>query len=96
MKNLTALLLISLLCSCHMTSADIPQSLLFLTAGKCCTKFTIHKIPAKQVASYRRTSSRCPRTAVIFTTNMGREFCVDPSQAWVKSHMDIVSRRPTL
>uniref|UniRef100_A0A4W5L8K5 Chemokine interleukin-8-like domain-containing protein n=1 Tax=Hucho hucho TaxID=62062 RepID=A0A4W5L8K5_9TELE len=83
MKTLTDLLLLGLLCSLLTTSAAVIK---MKTATECCMKFSA-RIPLKQVVSLRTTSSSCPRKALIFTTKKGKTLCVDPSEAWVQSHV---------
>ncbi|XP_070985696.1 C-C motif chemokine 13-like [Oncorhynchus clarkii lewisi] len=92
MKTLTALLLLGLLCSLHTTSAQGVNALETLT--DCCMKFSA-RIPLQQVVSLRTTSSSCPRKALIFTTKKGKTFCVDPSEAWVQSHVTKIESRST-
>uniref|UniRef100_A0A9J7XQG8 Chemokine interleukin-8-like domain-containing protein n=1 Tax=Cyprinus carpio carpio TaxID=630221 RepID=A0A9J7XQG8_CYPCA len=58
-------------------------------------EFSNVKIPLKLVTSYYRTSSSCPRRAIVFKTIKGREFCVDPETPWVKSHVAEVDKRTT-
>ncbi|XP_036837511.1 C-C motif chemokine 13-like [Oncorhynchus mykiss] len=91
MKTQTALLLLGLLCSLHTTSAQGVNALETLT--DCCMKFSA-RIPLQQVVSLRTTSSSCPRKALIFTTKKGKTFCVDPSEAWVQSHVTKIESRP--
>ncbi|XP_038824953.1 C-C motif chemokine 13-like [Salvelinus namaycush] len=91
MKTLTALLLLGLLCSLHTTSAGV---FALDTATECCMKFS-PRIPLKQVVSLRTTSSSCPHKALIFTTKKGKTFCVDPSEAWVQSHVTKIESRST-
>ncbi|XP_064868533.1 C-C motif chemokine 13-like [Oncorhynchus nerka] len=90
MKTLTALLLLGLLCSLHMTSAGVIK---LEKSTECCIKFSA-RIPLQQVVSFRTTSSSCPRKALIFTTKKGKTFCVDPSEAWVQSHVTKIESRP--
>uniref|UniRef100_A0A8K9WZE8 Chemokine interleukin-8-like domain-containing protein n=1 Tax=Oncorhynchus mykiss TaxID=8022 RepID=A0A8K9WZE8_ONCMY len=90
MKTLTALLLLGLLCSLHTTSACV---IALEIAPECCMKFSA-RIPLQQVVSLRTTSSSCPRKALIFTTKKGKTFCVDPSEAWVQSHVTKIESRP--
>uniref|UniRef100_A0A4W5L8J1 Chemokine interleukin-8-like domain-containing protein n=1 Tax=Hucho hucho TaxID=62062 RepID=A0A4W5L8J1_9TELE len=66
----------------HLFTAVIKMK----TATECCMKFSA-RIPLKQVVSLRTTSSSCPRKALIFTTKKGKTLCVDPSEAWVQSHV---------
>uniref|UniRef100_A0A4W5LUA3 Chemokine interleukin-8-like domain-containing protein n=1 Tax=Hucho hucho TaxID=62062 RepID=A0A4W5LUA3_9TELE len=89
MKTLTALLLLGLLCSLHTTSAAVIK---MITATECCINFRA-MIPLKQVVSVRTTSSSCPHKALIFTTKTGKTFCVDPSEAWVQSHVTKIESR---
>uniref|UniRef100_A0A8C7GRG3 C-C motif chemokine 13-like n=1 Tax=Oncorhynchus kisutch TaxID=8019 RepID=A0A8C7GRG3_ONCKI len=91
MKTLTALLLLGLLCSLHTTSAGV---IALEIAPECCMKFSA-RIPLQQVVSLRTTSSSCPRKALIFTTKKGKIFCVDPSEAWVQSHVTKIESRST-
>uniref|UniRef100_A0A8C7GRT9 C-C motif chemokine 13-like n=1 Tax=Oncorhynchus kisutch TaxID=8019 RepID=A0A8C7GRT9_ONCKI len=85
MKTLTALLLLGLLCSLPTTSAGV---IALEIAPECCMKFSA-RIPLQQVVSLRTTSSSCP----IFTTKKGKTFCVDPSEAWVQSHVTKIESR---
>ncbi|XP_070986180.1 C-C motif chemokine 4-like [Oncorhynchus clarkii lewisi] len=89
MKTLTALLLLGLLCSLHTTSAQRTSvmGISAMTARDCCVKFSPRRIPLGAVVSVSRTPSSCPRQALVFTTKKGNRFCVDPSQAWVQSHV---------
>uniref|UniRef100_A0A4W5Q129 Chemokine interleukin-8-like domain-containing protein n=2 Tax=Hucho hucho TaxID=62062 RepID=A0A4W5Q129_9TELE len=64
------------------------------TGTECCMKFS-EIIPLKKVVSLRTTSSSCPRKALIFTTIIGKAFCVDPSKAWVQSHVTKIESRWT-
>uniref|UniRef100_A0A8C8GKI0 Chemokine interleukin-8-like domain-containing protein n=1 Tax=Oncorhynchus tshawytscha TaxID=74940 RepID=A0A8C8GKI0_ONCTS len=88
MKTLTALLLLGLLCSLHVCVYVIKLE----TSTDCCIKFSA-RIPLQQVVSLRTTSSSCPRKALIFTTKKGKTFCVDPSEAWVQSHVTKIESR---
>uniref|UniRef100_A0A4W5LUE7 Chemokine interleukin-8-like domain-containing protein n=1 Tax=Hucho hucho TaxID=62062 RepID=A0A4W5LUE7_9TELE len=96
MKTLTDLLLLGLLCSLLTTSAQgMCVSVNALETGtECCMKFS-EIIPLKKVVSLRTTSSSCPRKALIFTTIIGKAFCVDPSKAWVQSHVTKIESRWT-
>ncbi|XP_071256586.1 C-C motif chemokine 13-like [Salvelinus alpinus] len=91
MKTLTALLLLGLLCSLHTTSAGV---IALEIATECCMEFSA-RIPLKKVVSFRAISSSCPRKALIFTTMKGKTFCVDPSDAWVQSHVTKIESRST-
>uniref|UniRef100_A0A8C1J7R7 Chemokine (C-C motif) ligand 39, duplicate 1 n=1 Tax=Cyprinus carpio TaxID=7962 RepID=A0A8C1J7R7_CYPCA len=65
--------------------------------SKCCgEEFSNVKIPVKLLTSYYRTSSSCPRRAIVFQTEAGKEFCVDPESTWVRSHVDKVDKRTTV
>uniref|UniRef100_A0A4W5K392 Chemokine interleukin-8-like domain-containing protein n=1 Tax=Hucho hucho TaxID=62062 RepID=A0A4W5K392_9TELE len=85
MKTLTDLLLLGLLCSLQTTSAQGMST-------DCCINFRA-MIPLKKVVSLRTTSSSCPHKALIFTTKTGKTFCVDPSEAWVQSHVTKIESR---
>ncbi|XP_021449819.2 C-C motif chemokine 4-like [Oncorhynchus mykiss] len=93
MKTLTALLLLGLLCSLHTTSAQPVMGISAMTARDCCVKFSPRRIPLGAVVSVSRTPSSCPRQALVFTTKKGNRFCVDPSQAWVQSHVTNIESR---
>uniref|UniRef100_A0A4W5LV80 Chemokine interleukin-8-like domain-containing protein n=1 Tax=Hucho hucho TaxID=62062 RepID=A0A4W5LV80_9TELE len=69
-------------CRCHRVE----------TATDCCINFRA-MIPLKKVVSLRTTSSSCPRKALIFTTKTEKTFCVDPSEAWVQSHVTKIESR---
>uniref|UniRef100_A0A4W5PTJ1 Chemokine interleukin-8-like domain-containing protein n=1 Tax=Hucho hucho TaxID=62062 RepID=A0A4W5PTJ1_9TELE len=87
MNTLTAPLLLGLLCSLHTTSAQAVMAIAAMTAGDCCVKFQLRRIPLGAVVSVSRTPSSCPRQALVFSTKKGNPFCVDPSEAWVQSHV---------
>uniref|UniRef100_A0A4W5LVX9 Chemokine interleukin-8-like domain-containing protein n=1 Tax=Hucho hucho TaxID=62062 RepID=A0A4W5LVX9_9TELE len=72
----------------HLFTAVIKM----ITATECCINFRA-MIPLKQVVSVRTTSSSCPHKALIFTTKTGKTFCVDPSEAWVQSHVTKIESR---
>uniref|UniRef100_A0A9J8C4X2 Chemokine interleukin-8-like domain-containing protein n=1 Tax=Cyprinus carpio carpio TaxID=630221 RepID=A0A9J8C4X2_CYPCA len=56
-------------------------------------EFSNVKIPLKLVTSYYRTSSSCPRRAIVFKTKAGKEFCIDPETTWVSGHVAKVDKR---
>ncbi|XP_071256592.1 C-C motif chemokine 3-like [Salvelinus alpinus] len=94
MKTLTALLLLGLLCSLHMTSAAV-LGISAMTATDCCVKFYQSVIPLARVVSVSRTPSSCPLHALVFTTKKNNRLCVDPSQAWVQRHVTKIESRET-
>ncbi|XP_045065901.1 C-C motif chemokine 4-like [Coregonus clupeaformis] len=94
MKTLTALLLLGLLCSLHTTSAAV-MGIEAITARNCCVKFHPRRLPLDAVVSVYKTSGSCPRKALVFTTKKGKTFCVDPSEAWVQSHVTKIESRST-
>ncbi|XP_014032068.1 C-C motif chemokine 13-like [Salmo salar] len=93
MKTLTALLLLGLLCSLHKTSAQGVMGISAMSAIDCCVKFHTKRIPLGAVISVSRTPSSCPRQALVFTTKKKIRYCVDPSQAWVQSHVTKIESR---
>ncbi|XP_036399082.1 C-C motif chemokine 3-like 1 [Megalops cyprinoides] len=92
MKNMSALLILVLLCSLQLVSSGpIAPG----TGSDCCPKYDNKKIPLAKVVSYYRTRSTCAKPAVVFVTEAGRRFCVDPSESWVSSHASKVDSRST-
>ncbi|KAL1007769.1 hypothetical protein UPYG_G00091390 [Umbra pygmaea] len=89
MKNLTALLLLGLVCCFHMMHA----APLALENTDCCMKRLKIKIPLNLVASARKTSGTCFLKAIIFTTTKGNQFCLDPTQPWVRNYMTKLKNR---
>uniref|UniRef100_A0A8C2K2U8 Chemokine interleukin-8-like domain-containing protein n=1 Tax=Cyprinus carpio TaxID=7962 RepID=A0A8C2K2U8_CYPCA len=94
MRSLMCLLFLVIFCSVQMTSSAVYS--IDAAQSKCCGELSNVKIPVKMVASYSWTSSSCPRRAIVFQTEAGREFCVDPEITWVKSHIDKVDKRTTV
>uniref|UniRef100_A0A8C2K1D1 Chemokine interleukin-8-like domain-containing protein n=1 Tax=Cyprinus carpio TaxID=7962 RepID=A0A8C2K1D1_CYPCA len=94
MRSLMCLLFLVIFCSVQMTSSA--PIALEAAQSTCCGELSKVKIPLKLVTSYYRTSSSCPRRAIVFQTEAGREFCVDPEITWVKSHIDKVDKRTTV
>ncbi|KAI2646287.1 C-C motif chemokine 2 [Labeo rohita] len=108
MRSLLSVLFLMIFCSVQMTSAT---GLAHAAFSKCCREFSNVQIPVKRVASYSWTSSNCPRRAILlmqlkqhkqsavcslmFKTNAGREFCVDPETTWVNHHIDKVDKKKT-
>ncbi|KAI2642426.1 monocyte chemotactic 1B-like protein [Labeo rohita] len=90
MRSLMSVLFLVIFCSVQMTSAtDAIEAAL----SRCCVEFSNVKIPVKLVKSYYKTSSNCSRRAIVFKTNAGREFCVDPETTWVNHHVDKVDKK---
>ncbi|XP_026057601.1 C-C motif chemokine 4-like [Carassius auratus] len=92
MRILMSLLLLVLFCSIQLTSSA-PHAL--ETESSCCFQFYNKIIPLKRVVSFYRTGSNCPRPAIVFRTAAGREFCLDPYNSWVNSHIAEVNSRTT-
>ncbi|XP_026106995.1 monocyte chemotactic protein 1B-like [Carassius auratus] len=92
MRSLMCLLFLVIFCSVQMTSSApfAPD------VANCCGELSKVKIPVERVTSYYKTSSSCPRLAIVFQTIAGKEFCVDPETPWVKSHIDKVDKRTTV
>ncbi|KAL6480739.1 hypothetical protein MHYP_G00117720 [Metynnis hypsauchen] len=85
MRTLSALLMVLLLCSVQQVLCNGYQGA--NTPTVCCYGFQEVKIPLWRIASYRWTSSKCEKKAVVFRTVIGRELCVDPEVSWVKEHI---------
>ncbi|XP_036423833.1 C-C motif chemokine 17-like [Colossoma macropomum] len=62
MRTLSALLMVLLLCSLQQVCSGTEGS---NTPKKCCFKFAKVKIPLMRIISYSRTSSNCPKEAVM-------------------------------
>uniref|UniRef100_A0A8C1QB96 Chemokine interleukin-8-like domain-containing protein n=1 Tax=Cyprinus carpio TaxID=7962 RepID=A0A8C1QB96_CYPCA len=91
MRSLMCLLFLVIFCSVQMTSSAVYS--IDAAQSKCCGEFSNVKIPVKLVTSYYRTSSNCPRRAIVFKTIAGREFCIDPETTWVSGHVAKVDKR---
>uniref|UniRef100_A0A8C1UXA4 Chemokine interleukin-8-like domain-containing protein n=1 Tax=Cyprinus carpio TaxID=7962 RepID=A0A8C1UXA4_CYPCA len=94
MRSLMCLLFLVIFCSVQMTSSAVIS--IDSAQSKCCVEFSKVKIPVKLVTSYYWTSSSCPKRAIVFQTNAGKEFCVDPEITWVKSHVAKVDKITTV
>ncbi|XP_059392332.1 C-C motif chemokine 2-like isoform X2 [Carassius carassius] len=94
MRSLMCLLFLVIFCSVQMTSSSNLAN--EVANSNCCGEFSKVKIPVNKVVSYYWTSSICARRAIVFKTISGREFCIDPKTAWVKSHIDQVDKRTTV
>nr|7S5A_A Chain A, C-C motif chemokine 8 [Homo sapiens]7S5A_B Chain B, C-C motif chemokine 8 [Homo sapiens] len=54
----------------------------------CCFNVINRKIPIQRLESYTRiTNIQCPKEAVIFKTQRGKEVCADPKERWVRDSM---------
>ncbi|XP_054439196.1 C-C motif chemokine 21 [Pteronotus mesoamericanus] len=64
----------------------------------CCLKYSVRKIPAPLVRSYRRQdpSLDCPIPAILFSPwkRSQRELCADPKEAWVQQLMQRLDTSP--
>ncbi|XP_063052255.1 C-C motif chemokine 2-like [Engraulis encrasicolus] len=78
---ITSLLALALIIS----ASAAPRS---VTTSACCPDVYNGTIPANRVASYASTRSDCAKKALVFTTVIGKEFCVDRDQKWVKRIVD--------
>ncbi|XP_059392334.1 C-C motif chemokine 13-like isoform X4 [Carassius carassius] len=94
MRSLMCLLFLVIFCSVQMTSSS--NLAIEVANSNCCGVFSKVKVPVNKVVSYYWTSSICARRAIVFKTISGREFCIDPKTAWVKSHIDQVDKRTTV
>ncbi|XP_008068934.1 C-C motif chemokine 21 [Carlito syrichta] len=60
-------------------------------AQDCCLKYSVRKIPAKVVHSYRKQepSLGCPISAILFSPRKRSlpELCADPKETWVQQLM---------
>ncbi|XP_036424045.1 monocyte chemotactic protein 1B-like [Colossoma macropomum] len=84
MRTLSALLMVLLLCSLQQVCSGTFGTETF---RECCEKLTHLKIPLRRIKSYGETSSNCPFKAVIFRTDKGKQWCVDPEASWVQKHL---------
>ncbi|XP_061101964.1 C-C motif chemokine 3-like 1 [Conger conger] len=87
--NLSALLIVLLFSLGLVSSAPLAIS----TGNTCCPSTQKAKIPLKQIVSYYNTSSSCALPALVFVTKLGKHWCVNPADGWVKSHAAAVDRR---
>ncbi|KAG7468486.1 hypothetical protein MATL_G00143250 [Megalops atlanticus] len=92
MKNMSALLILVLLCSLQLVSSA-PEAT--RVGSECCVKYDNKRIPLAKVVSYYRTSSTCAKPAVVFVTEAGKKVCMDPTASWVNSHASKVDKRST-
>ncbi|XP_061101968.1 C-C motif chemokine 14-like [Conger conger] len=86
--NLSALLIVLLFSLKLVSSAHGPN-----TGKDCCPRTQKAKIPLKPIVSYYNTSSSCSLPALVFVTKLGKHWCVNPADGWVKSHAAAVDRR---
>ncbi|XP_029109204.1 C-C motif chemokine 3-like [Scleropages formosus] len=90
MKILSAVLLLAMLCSHQLVSGAILPS----ASNDCCVKFFKGVIPLKKIMSYYKTSSSCPKQAIVMKTDKGQQ-CVNPEMPWVKRHVASLDRQTT-
>ncbi|XP_063058483.1 monocyte chemotactic protein 1B-like [Engraulis encrasicolus] len=52
----------------------------------CCFNFVSNRMnmKSKAIVTARRTDAKCPKAAIIVTTAMGRDLCVNPSSKFGK------------
>ncbi|XP_067292760.1 monocyte chemotactic protein 1B-like [Pseudorasbora parva] len=91
MRSLMFLLVLVLFCSLPMTSGATDA--INAANARCCGGLTTVKVPVKLVKSFYWTSTSCPRRAIVFQMNSGREICVNPEATWVKGHVAKVDKR---
>ncbi|KAI1890074.1 hypothetical protein AGOR_G00169470 [Albula goreensis] len=91
MKNMSTLLIMALLCSVELVSSSQSAE----TGKDCCMRYETKRVPLAMVVSFYRTSSSCAKPAFVFVTKRGKHICVDPSTAWVNSHVTAVGKRST-
>ncbi|KAL2305402.1 hypothetical protein Nmel_007388, partial [Mimus melanotis] len=53
----------------------------------CCFMYISRRIPRKIIHSAYRTSTICPKQAVILVTRKGMELCADPKALWVQEYL---------
>ncbi|XP_036753978.2 C-C motif chemokine 21 isoform X1 [Manis pentadactyla] len=67
-------------------------------AQDCCLKYSLRKIPAQVVRSYRKQepSLGCPIPAILFSPRKRSqaELCADPKKAWVQQLMQRLDKPP--
>uniref|UniRef100_A0A673USJ2 C-C motif chemokine ligand 21 n=1 Tax=Suricata suricatta TaxID=37032 RepID=A0A673USJ2_SURSU len=69
-------------------------------AQDCCLKYSLRKIPAHVVRSYRKQepSRGCPISAILFSPRKRSqpELCADPKETWVQQLMQRLDKPPAL
>ncbi|CAD7687643.1 unnamed protein product [Nyctereutes procyonoides] len=67
-------------------------------AQDCCLKYSLRKIPAQVVRSYRKQepSLGCPIQAILFSPRKRSqpELCADPKETWVRQLMQRLDKPP--
>ncbi|XP_004392283.1 C-C motif chemokine 21 isoform X1 [Neomonachus schauinslandi] len=67
-------------------------------AQDCCLKYSLRKIPARVVRSYRKQepSLGCPIPAILFSPRKRSqpELCADPKETWVQQLMQRLDQPP--
>ncbi|NP_001005258.1 C-C motif chemokine 21 precursor [Canis lupus familiaris] len=67
-------------------------------AQDCCLKYSLRKIPAQVVRSYRKQepSLGCPIQAILFSPRKRSqpELCADPKETWVQQLMQRLDKPP--
>ncbi|XP_036124654.1 C-C motif chemokine 3-like [Molossus molossus] len=80
MKVLEATILV-LLCTMALCSS---QEVYMDILSTCCFSYVPHRISRRFVTHYFKTSSKCPKSGVVFITRRGQHICADPSKSWVQ------------
>ncbi|KAG7242700.1 hypothetical protein INR49_020075 [Caranx melampygus] len=81
MKTLLTLLLLTLTCFLHQSSAS---SHLFNQQKSCCPESSRTPVPKHKVKHMGMTPEDCPKesTAIVITTMCNKQFCIDPTWTW--------------
>ncbi|XP_040838115.1 C-C motif chemokine 17 [Ochotona curzoniae] len=51
---------------------------------ECCLKYFRGSIPLRKLVSWYKTSTECPKEAIVFVTAQNRSVCSDPNNGHVK------------
>ncbi|XP_048211476.1 C-C motif chemokine 17 [Perognathus longimembris pacificus] len=63
----------------HVQAARAPNA-----GRECCMEFFKGAIPVKRLAAWYRTSTECPKDAIVFVTTQGKFICSDPKNRHTK------------
>nr|XP_012807188.1 C-C motif chemokine 17 [Jaculus jaculus] len=82
MTALKWLLLAALLLGASLQLANTARA---TNVGReCCLEYFKGAIPIRKLVTWYRTSTECPRDAIVFITVQGRAICSDPKDKFVK------------
>ncbi|NWT01281.1 CCL5 protein, partial [Mionectes macconnelli] len=95
MKVLAAAMAVLLLVAlCSLAEADpgdsssgAPPPQQDINTTSCCFKYMSRPVPRRIIASAHRTSSACPKPAVVLVTRKGIMLCADPEARWVQQYL---------